>query len=211
VPKSLLDLIHYTGYVTRSAVMAKSEARAQLGVDPNARLVVASFGGGQGTESLWHALLNSLERIAPCFDLAYFAAGPYLETDGYERLRQRVTGHPGWTWSRLLDPLPVWMAASDLFIGSGGYNSLAEIVSMSANALIIPRQLREREQALHAARLAALGMVRVVDLETVMQVDISPVLEMCLREPFPISGKGWIRTDGAVKNTEMVAELISQG
>lgn len=211
VPKSLLGLMRYTGYVTRSTAMEKPEARAQLGVEQDARVVVASFGGGQGSGALWHALLNGLERIAHRFDLAYFAAGPYLEAAAYERLRQRVARHPGWTWSRLLDPLPSWMAAGDLFIGSGGYNSLAEIISIRANALIIPRQLREREQALHAARLAALGIVRVVDLETVLQGDIAPLLELCLQEPFPVAGKGWIKTDGAVRNAQMIAELISQG
>ena len=207
VPRSLLELVHYTGYVTRSTPMAKAQARAQLQLARDARVVVASFGGGQGTEALWHALLNGLERISPRFDLGYFAAGPYLEGDAYERLRQRITVHPGWSWARLLDPLPVWMAASNLFIGSGGYNSLAEVMSMNTNALIIPRQLKEREQALHTARLAKLGMLRVADLETIVQSDTSVLLEMCLREPYPI-GNMRLATDGAERNAELVKELL---
>ena len=205
VPRSLLELVHYTGYVTRSTAMAKAEARAQLQLAAEARVVVASFGGGQGTEALWHALLNGLERMSQRFDLGYFAAGPYLEAGAYEQLRQRIALHPGWTWARLLDPLPVWMAASDLFIGSGGYNSLAEVMSMRANALIIPRQLKEREQALHTAKL---GMVRVADLETMVQSDISALLEMCLQEPYPL-GNMRIATDGAQRNAQLIKLLVT--
>jgi predicted glycosyltransferase len=208
VPESLLKLIRYTGYVTRSRAMAKTEARSQVKVAQDARIVVASFGGGQGTEALWHALLNGLERIQQRFDLAYFAAGPYLEDGAYERLQQRVAGHPGWTWARLLDPLPPWMAASDLFIGSGGYNTLAEVIAMNANALIIPRQLKEREQATHAARLAKLGMVRVTEQETMLQSDISILLETCLREPYP-AGDVRIATDGAARNAHLLKRLLS--
>ena len=208
VPKPLLKLIRYTGYVTRSRAMPKTEARAQVKVAQDARIVVASFGGGQGTEALWHALLNGLERIQQRFDLAYFAAGPYLEEAAYERLQQRVTGHPGWTWARLLDPLPPWMAASDLFIGSGGYNTLAEVIAVNANALIIPRQLKEREQVVHAARLAKLGTVRVAEMETMLQSDISILLEKCLREPYPV-GNVRIATCGAQRNAELIKRLLA--
>jgi predicted glycosyltransferase len=207
VPRALYPLIRYTGYVTRAAALAKDETRAQLGLAWDERVVVASFGGGQGTEALWHALLNGLERIASRFERGYFAAGPYLEGDAYERLRRRVAGHPGWTWVRLLDLLPSWMAASDLFIGSGGYNSLAEVLSVNANALIIPRQLQEREQALHAARLAKLGMVRVADMETMLRSDNSLLLEMCLREPYPARDMR-IATDGMRRNAELVKKLV---
>ncbi|HEV2579983.1 MAG TPA: glycosyltransferase [Ktedonobacteraceae bacterium] len=207
VPRSLRSLITYTGYVTRSGAIAKEDARAQLGVERGARVVVASFGGGQGTEALWQALLNGLERIAPRFDLAYFAAGPYLEDAAYERLQRRIALHPDWTWTRLLDPLPTLMAASDLFIGSGGYNTLAEVMAVNANALIVPRQLQEREQALHAARLAKLGIVRVAELETMLQSDSSALLEMCLREPYP-AGNMRIATDGARRNAQLMGLLM---
>jgi predicted glycosyltransferase len=211
VPRSLHPLIKYTGYVTRSTAISKEEARRQLRLARDERVIVASFGGGQGTEALWQALLNGLERLVPRFDRGYFAAGPYLEDDAYERLQRRVVGHANWTWTRLLDPLPVYMAASDLFIGSGGYNSLAEVMSVNANALIIPRQLHEREQALHAERLAKLGIVRVADLETMMQADIVPLLEMCLQEPFPMASNVSIVMDGAEHNARLIEEMIAQG
>jgi predicted glycosyltransferase len=208
VPASLIEMLRYTGYVTRPTVATKGEARAQLNLEPQARIVVASFGGGQGTEQLWQALLQSLEDIPQAFDLAYFAAGPYLEAGAYTRLQSIVSQHANWQWMRLLDPLPVWMKASDFFVGSGGYNSLSETLATGANALIIPRQLNEREQLLHATPLAKLQALRVLDLETALDGDITPVLEMCLREPFPMAGQLPIKTDGAATNARLIEELI---
>ncbi len=208
VPASLVEMLRYTGYVTRPTAATKGEARAQLNLEPQARVVVASFGGGQGTEELWQAVLQALERISQTFDLAYFAAGSYLEAGAYNRLQNMVTQHPNWQCTRLLDPLPVWMKASDFFIGSGGYNSLSETLTTGANALIIPRQLNEREQMLHATSLANLQALRVLDLETALRGDVTPVLEMCLREPFPMAGQLPIKTDGAATNGRWIEELI---
>ncbi len=209
VPAALVNMLRYTGYVTRPVAATRQEARARLNIAAQARVVVASFGGGQGTGQLWQALLRALESIAPSFDLAYFAAGPYLEVDAYTHLQSAVALHPNWHWTRLLDPLPIWMQASDLFIGSGGYNSLSEVLSTSANALIIPRQLNEREQLLHAASLARLQALRLLDLETALHTDIAPILELCLREPFPIAGQSPIKTNGASINAQLIEELIS--
>ncbi len=100
------------------------------------------------------------------------------------------------------------MKASDFFIGSGGYNSLSETLATGANALIIPRQLNEREQLLHATSLAKLQALRVLDLETALDGDMTPVLEMCLREPFPMAGQLPIKTDGAATNARLIEKLL---
>ena len=210
VPGPLLEMVKYTGYVTRLHVGTKEQARAQLQLDRDARIVVVSFGGGQGTEPIWHAIMNGLARINKLFDGAYFAAGPYLEAGAFQRLQMRVAEHANWHWTRLLDPLPAWMKASDFFIGSGGYNSLTEVIATGANALIIPRQLNEREQVLHTTRLADLLLLRKVSLETVLYEDITELLVACLHELYPMHGQVRIATDGARENARLVQALISE-
>ena len=208
VPGPLLEMLKYTGYITRPNVGAKEEARAQLHLDRDARVVVVSFGGGQGTEHIWYAIMNGLTRIENLFDSAYFAAGPYLEAEAFHRLQMRVAEHSNWYWTRLLDPLPVWMKASDFFIGSGGYNSLTEVIATGTNALIIPRQLNEREQELHAAQLASMNVLRVVNLETILSEDVSALLEMCLKEPYPYDKHVQIAIDGAYQNARLIEAMI---
>jgi predicted glycosyltransferase len=208
IPASLSAMFKYTGYVTRPAIASKAEARAMLQLDPHARIIVISFGGGQGTEPIWQAILRSLSKIQDRFDFACLSAGPYLEADAYERLHTQVSQHPKWTWMRLLDPLPVWIKASDFFIGSGGYNSLAEVIATGANALIIPRQLNEREQELHATRLASLNILRIANMETVLSEDLTPLLELCLAEPYPVITDIKIATDGAQQSARLIYKLI---
>ncbi|HYX50177.1 MAG TPA: glycosyltransferase, partial [Ktedonobacteraceae bacterium] len=209
IPLSLSAMFKYTGYVTRLAISTRAEARALLKLQPNARIIVISFGGGQGTEPIWQAIISALSKIQNQFDYAYLSSGPYLEAGAFERLQSQVSQHPNWTWTRLLNPLTTWIKASDLFIGSGGYNSLAEIITTGANALIIPRQLNEREQEIHATKLASMQMFRIARLDTILNNNISSLLEMCFQEPYPQNHKIKIATNGAQRNAQLIAELIS--
>ncbi|GAC1566453.1 MAG: hypothetical protein NVS3B14_08860 [Ktedonobacteraceae bacterium] len=56
-------MLKYTGYVTRPTVATREEARAALNLDPDARIIVVSFGGGLGTEMLWEATIAALAKI----------------------------------------------------------------------------------------------------------------------------------------------------
>lgn len=208
-PPEITRMLTYTGYVTRPTVATREEARVNLQLDADARIVVVSFGGGQGTELLWEAAISSLARIRHRFDAAYLVAGPHLEASAFERIRARVSQFPGWQWSRLLNPLQTWMKACDLFIGAGGYNTLAEVITSGANALIIPRQLNEQEQAMHADLLAQRRVIRLATLQSVLQADISALLEQCLAEPYPDTSFGNIMMDGARENARLVEVFIS--
>ena len=48
-------------------------------------------------------------------------------------------------------------------IAMGGYNSVSEVMTTSTPALIVPRVLRRREQAIRAEALARRGLVDVLD------------------------------------------------
>ena len=209
IPTSLSAMFKYTGYVTRPTLSTKAEARALLQLEPEARIIVVSFGGGQGTEPIWQSILSGLSKVQRHFDYAYLSAGPYLEAGAYERLRTQVSLHPNWIWTRLLNPLPTWIKASDFFIGSGGYNSLAEVIATSANALIIPRQLNEHEQELHATRLANLKILRIANLETILSQDLNVLLEMCLTEPYSQDRNIKISTNGAENNARLIESIIA--
>ena len=209
IPPSLSAMFKYTGYVTRPTIATKTEARALLQLPLDARIIVISFGGGQGTEPIWQAMFNGLSKIQKLFDYAYLSAGPYLEASAFERLHAQVLQHPGWAWSRLLNPLTTWIKASDFFIGSGGYNSLAEIIATGANALIIPRQLNELEQEIHTTKLANLQILRIASLDTILHNEISSLLEMCLKEPYPQNHNLTIARNGAQHSAHLIATLIS--
>ncbi|MHB8596409.1 MAG: glycosyltransferase family protein [Ktedonobacteraceae bacterium] len=207
-PPAINAMLHYTGYVTRPTVATKAEARAQLHIDADARIIVANFGGGQGTEMIWQSTLHALTNLRKQYDVAYLAAGPYLEADAYARICEQVEAHPEWKWTRLLNPLQTWMKASDLFIGAGGYNTLAEIITTGANALIVPRQLSEQEQLMHAQRLTEMKVLRIISLDTILYEDVTTVFEQCLKEPYPDTTGETLATDGAYQHARLVETLL---
>ena len=208
IPSSLSGMFKYTGYVTRPTLATRAEARVSLQLPLDARIIVISFGGGQGTEPIWQAMLKGLSKIQKHFDFAFLSAGPYLESSAFERLQTQISQRSNWTWTRLLDPLTSWIKASDLFIGSGGYNSLAEIIATDANALIIPRQLNELEQEIHSKKLADLQILRIANMDTILHNGTSSLLEMCLKEPYPQNHKITISTDGAQHSAHFIQNLI---
>lgn len=208
-PPEIGRMLKYTGYVTRPSVASREEAREVLHIERDARVVVVSFGGGQGTECLWEGAISALSQIRHRFDMAYLVAGPHLEAPAYERLRTRIADYPGWQWCRMLNPLQTWMKASDLFIGAGGYNTLAEIITTGTNALIIPRQLNEQEQAMHAARLADLHLVRLTTMEAFQQQHAAKLVETCLLEPYPAQPLGQVATNGALQNARLLEALMN--
>ena len=59
IPDSLSAMFKYTGYVTRPTISTRTEARTLLELAPDARIIVISFGGGQGTEPIWQAIETS--------------------------------------------------------------------------------------------------------------------------------------------------------
>ncbi|GAA2194216.1 glycosyltransferase family protein [Streptomyces bangladeshensis] len=189
VPGYLKDRIRYTGYLVDEFRLSKEAARARLGVAHGERLIVAGMGGGQGAMPLWNALIDALTKQDTEFDRVRLVTGPYLEAGDAEALRERAASLP-WLEITSYEPaMMVWMAAADLFVGAAGANMLSEILAVGCNSVVIPRQVRESEQRIHAQLLADRGLVRMCDLPEVLSGAVAPVLAEALREPLaPESG-----------------------
>ncbi|UUN30828.1 glycosyltransferase family protein [Streptomyces sp. FIT100] len=183
VPDFLRGRIQYTGYLVAESRLGRDAARAELGVDDGERLVLAAMGGGQGAMPLWTALIDALAERSTEFDRARLVTGPYLEPADAEALRERAAPLP---WLEIVSYEPsmmTWMAAADLFIGAAGANMLSEVLAVGCNSVVIPRQVRESEQRIHARLLANRGLVRMSDLDEVLSGAVGPTLTEALREP----------------------------
>jgi predicted glycosyltransferase len=166
VPKEIASRLHYSGYL-RDAVMSDREARMQTGLEEGERVIVCSMGGGQGAGAIWQAITESLLSLAKHWDRALLITGPYLEDDAFVSLERAWSTEPRGRVEQFEPRLAIWMKACNLFIGAGGSNMLGELLGSSCNALVIPRQVRETEQAIHTARLEELGLVRTISMTDV--------------------------------------------
>src|SRR6266487_2146630 len=72
-----------------------------------------------------------------------------------------------------------------------------------------PASLNEREQELHATKLAYLNILRIANLETILSKNLNSLLEMCLKEPYPHNQNRTIATTGAQQSARLIEELIA--
>ncbi|MGW2986265.1 glycosyltransferase family protein [Streptomyces goshikiensis] len=187
VPAAFAERMHYTGYLAEPHPLTRGEARARFGIAPGERLVVAAMGGGQGAGDLWRALSTALAAHRARFDRALLVPGPYLEPAELEALRRfwagQEPGGPDVTIASYQEDLPTWMRAADLVLGAAGSNMLGEILAASANAVVIPRQIREIEQQVHAERLQQRGLLRQVPLTAALCGALTGALHEAFTDP----------------------------
>ncbi len=57
------------------------------------------------------------------------------------------------------------IAAADLVVAMGGYNSVCEVLGYRKRAIIVPRSVPVREQRIRAEAMARLGLLAMIPLE----------------------------------------------
>ncbi len=152
----------YTGFVTpRPPPGARERVRAALGLGAADRLVVASAGGGSVGGSLLEAVLAACGRLPrpPRVVLRVFT-GPFLPEEDFRRLERAAVLLEAQV-ERFRRDFLSWLAAADLSVSLGGYNTTMNLLAAGVPALIWPFP-QNREQRLRGERLQALGALRVL-------------------------------------------------
>jgi predicted glycosyltransferase len=163
-PQHIAGRLRYCGYVCAAPATAGAAAvrRRYLDAHHADELVVAMAGGGADGYPLFEALLRATPYLCGARRVVVvLVTGPFLPEDERARL------------SRLAAELPVhlvpvvsdsasYLAAADLVVAMAGYNTTAEILSLGANALLVPRSGPSAEQQMRAGSFAARGWVRWV-------------------------------------------------
>jgi predicted glycosyltransferase len=83
------------------------------------------------------------------------------------------------TWLDFSDAMGSEIAAADLVISMGGYNSICEILSYRKRSIILPRSVPVREQRIRAEAMDALGLLRMMPAE---RLDPAQLARMILTE-----------------------------
>jgi len=184
----------YTGFVaTRPVPDARSAIREMLGIGDDAILIVASCGGGKAGAPLMKAAIEASQCLRPGLDpYLYVFAGPYMAAADYERLRRLSDDRV--RVARFTDDFLSYLAAADVSISMGGYNTCMNLLSSGVKALVWPFSF-DREQGLRAQRLARRGILRVLrdtDLDPERMADVIHAA----MEAEPVSGSD-IDLDGA--------------
>lgn len=204
LPPAVAAKVRYCGYVTAADPPARSpdDVRAELGL--RGPLLLATVGGGGDGFPLLRAVLQALPLVPDASALV--VTGEFMPPA--ERAELRALAHDGagecseQGRGRVLvrdyvPDLPAHMAAADLVVAMGGYNTAAEILASGCRAVIVPRTWRsgeharrakprvDAEQLVRAQALANLGLVDLLPPEKLSPQELAERITTALSRPRP--------------------------
>jgi predicted glycosyltransferase len=154
--------VDYTGYIApKPSADAGKRIRKQLKIGEDEILIIASAGGGHVGAPILESVLRAFGRLevkSRCH-LKVFS-GPFLDQNEFDRLKKSAGNNVLVT--RFTADFLSYLAAADLSVGMGGYNTTMNILASGVPALVWPFG-QNREQRLRAGRLADLGALRVLE------------------------------------------------
>lgn len=169
LPSSIAEKVHYCGYVTADdpPLRTPKEVRAKLGF--TGRFVLATVGGGGDGFPLLQAFLQALPHLPDTS--AVVVTGELMTQDDRAELLALTAGHSAVVLRDYEPDMRSHMAAADVVLAMGGYNTTTEILALQARAIIVPRTWRsgehsnrgrtgaDEEQLVRAQALQKMGLV----------------------------------------------------
>lgn len=161
IPESIRDRIKYTGYIPRRSFASrtiKTVRKRYRIMEEDKFILVTTGGGGDGFEVVDHFLDMHDYYPASLPFKAMIVTGPFMPKKKREEIKKRARkfGIKTLPFHPRIEEL---IAASDLVISMGGYNTICEILTQRTPALIIPRETPRREQLIRAERLESQGLL----------------------------------------------------
>jgi predicted glycosyltransferase len=161
IPEPIQRKMLFTGYIPRAKPNRRAARRIRddLGVGPDEKLVVLTTGGGGDGYALMDTYLAMLERKPPSIAFrSVLVTGPFMPREERKKVfkRARRQGAATFLFFRQMEKL---MAAADLVVSMGGYNTLSEVLSQGTPSLVIPRENPRLEQLIRARAFHAQGLI----------------------------------------------------
>jgi len=190
--------LRYTGYVAENGSRANPSlsAGSLSDANPEEPRILVSVGGGRceaGYKIIETAMASA--RLDPCRNWKFeILAGPLAPDDVYARMQGFAANCPNVTLNRYVPDLGRRMASADLSVSMAGYNTLMNILSTGARALVCPFTGNEdKEQEYRARKLESRGLLGVVEARDLEPNRLVESMQAHLRRPrsataFDLSG-----------------------
>ncbi len=199
--------VHYCGYIARPpGRRSRAAVRAELGVGEREPLVLVTPGGGEDGFAMLRATLDGLaalsDRERP---RTHIVCGPELADAQRETIESGAARLAGVSFQRFSDDMMSLMAACDVAVSMGGYNTVCELLTLRKRAIVVPRAQPGIEQTIRAERMAGLGLLRAIDPETLNPA----VLMRAIQEELRAHSRGEQRAHlGAMKGLDEVSQAL---
>ena len=188
LPRSIEKKVVTCGYVGRTQPsVSREDTRRDLALRSD-RLVLVTPGGGDDGYPLLKTYVTMLrKRFAsrrPDFD-TLIVTGPLMSPEQHRRLQQAASPELALTVLHFTPRLYEFLAAADLVVSMGGYNTVVEILTANQRGIIVPRIRPRLEQYIRAERLAAHGLIEMIHPDQLTPTSLFKAITQSLRQPRP--------------------------
>jgi len=199
--------LFYTGYIAKKPPgNAGQQIRSRLEIEDHDLMIVASAGGGSVGKPLLESAMCAFQKFSVDSAAHLFVyTGPYIDAQDFVYLKslanQRVR------IEKFTSDFLAYLAAADLSISMGGYNTSMNLLACGVPALVWPFGLN-REQRLRAQRLAERGALKILDEEDLQHDRLARIIMQSLSEKHP--GKLDIDLDGAANTARWLEDWFAE-
>jgi predicted glycosyltransferase len=180
--------VAFCGYL-RSTPGARPPAdiRQSLGVSAGEQLLLVTPGSGEDGRVLLETSMGAIARVRQeaggARVRALVMAGPQLPADDLARLTAAARAIGGTTVQTFTDDMSSYVSAADLVVAMGGYNTVCDILSLAARAVVVPRVRPVAEQWIRAERMHALGFFTAVHPDGITAERLAAAISTTLARP----------------------------
>lgn len=181
-PPSVAAKVEFCGYIRKEAeAHSRAEVRRQLDVDGAGSLALVTSGGGEDGYHVIETYLTGL-RGAPLNQplKSLVICGPEMPAPQRAQLQQKAAALPHVIFREFAGDMLSLMAAADVIVSMGGYNTVCEILSLRKPAIVIPRVRPTEEQWMRAERLGRLGYFKTIHPDRLTPAGLMDSVAVCL-------------------------------
>jgi len=187
VPDSVSQKMFFTGYIPRKVPSKKAVRKTKkkhLGNGHDKLVVVTAGGGGDGF-FIMDKFLSMLEsENIPVPFTSVCITGPFMPQEERANIFKRAR-NLGVKTRHFYGRMEEMLAAADVVITMGGYNTVCEILSQGTVALIVPREAPRKEQLIRAEVFHNQNMVDYIPWNSLSPQTLRDKLINLLERPEP--------------------------
>ena len=151
-----------------------------MDMDDSETLVVASAGGGNVGVRLLAAVIRAFARLENGSCRLQVFTGPFMDPRDFDDLKNMAPAKA--QVDRFTADFVSFLAAADLSVSMGGYNTTMNILATRVPALLWPFTVN-REQGLRARRLADRGLLTVLQDADLQPDQLAALMDQKLTRP----------------------------
>jgi predicted glycosyltransferase len=187
IPDSISKKMHFTGYIPRKKPDDKEieHIRKEQNINKDKKLVVVTTGGGGDGYPVLNTYLKMLESDNhPVSYKSVLITGPFMPGQQRKEIfdRSKKLGIKAYRFYRWMVKI---IAAADLVVGMGGYNTVCEILTQGTPSIIIPRDNPRREQLIRAEVLNNQNLVNYIPFNSLNPELLRKEIKKVLDNPEP--------------------------